>query len=87
MARILQPNERLVQVGAMGLRSPDGSIETIKTYMIVGEEEINKKTGLTAEEEKACRGIVRGMAEQFGEYVRGVEELERKRKAKCQPIY
>lgn len=81
MATVLQPNERLVLAGVLGVRAPDGSIaRNVKLYEIVTEDEVRAETGLTSREEEACKETVKFMAAQFGEYVRGVQAMERRGK-------
>lgn len=68
--------------GVIGYRAPDGSIiKTVKFYS-PGAGTATKAEKLTEEEKDVCEGIVQTMTDMFGEYVRGVQALERKEKRK-----
>ena len=78
MKRFLAEGEALQQVGAMGLRAPDGTVaENVPLYRIIRAKEIKPESGLTAGEEAACEDIGRGLADIYRQYKRA----ERKAKA------
>lgn len=75
MARRLNEDEALVEVGVMGLRGPKGDfVENVKLYKIVSARTVNPQTGMTKEEESMCGDIAAVLAEKFGQYVQGVRK-------------
>ncbi|MDR2515644.1 MAG: hypothetical protein LBD02_10660 [Christensenellaceae bacterium] len=82
MSRILQPNEKLVMAGVLGVRAPGGEvIENVELYEIVRDGATTDPCAeLTAGERAACKETVRFMAAEFGKYVRGTDALKRREK-------
>lgn len=75
MAQILQPGEQLRQVGTMGFRNEDGTIgDVVPIYQIIGEMDVNPRTGLTPEEERAAEEAGEALAHGFKQYVDGLEK-------------
>ena len=60
-----------LQVGQMFLRSPTGEFLSGATpiYKDVPDEQINKKTGMTKQEEKSYNQFANRMAHLFKEYI------------------
>ena len=68
----------LQQVGVMGLRAPDGSInENVPLFRIISTQEIKPESGLTQGEEAACKDMGNALAGIYRQYKRE----ERKAKA------
>lgn len=79
MARKLKDNEHLVCVGQTAMRAPDGSFyPSVPMYVIVGEEQVDKETGLSEGEEELNTDIAKVLALKFKQYVDGVKEAEGK---------
>lgn len=75
MAITLSANETLQQVGVMGLRAPDGSIEEcVPLYRIINQDTVNKKTGLCEGEAKMIEEFASSMIPHFREYMQFVKE-------------
>ncbi|MCL2575694.1 MAG: hypothetical protein FWE33_04600 [Defluviitaleaceae bacterium] len=76
--KTLAPHQRLVQCGQTALRAPDGTpLPAVPMYIIVGDDVVCEKTGLAESEIDLHRDIAAELAALFGQYVEGVEALER----------
>lgn len=73
MARVLKPNERLVQIGQTALRAPDGSFLPAQPLYIVVEAAPNEPEDkpFSAAEETMLTDVSGIFAKKFAQYVKG----------------
>ena len=68
--RTLKDNERLVEVGALGRRSPTGEIiETVPLYEIVTVEPGEAEATLSTGEARLCNELGRVLAAKFKQHI------------------
>lgn len=76
MARELQPNERLVQIGQTALRAPDGSfLPAQPLYVVVSASEVIPETEMSKGEGECLADVAGIFAEKFGRYVKDTRAL------------
>lgn len=75
MARVLEQNERLVQIGQTALRAPDGSfLPAQPLYIIVSSADADQTDSRFSEGEGQSMTDVSGIfAEKFAQYVKGAK--------------
>lgn len=69
MARMLEKDEYLVQVGAMAYRNDDGSFQPSKPVYVIEKQKNILPSGLTKGEEEICEEFAKTMAVKFKQYV------------------
>lgn len=72
MARVLKPNERLVQIGQTALRAPDGSfLPAQPLYIVVEAANEPEDKPFSKSEEQTLTDVAGIFAQKFAQYVKG----------------